>query len=130
VAPGKPFTIDTTKLPDGFHELRIVAMDASPIEIQGRVIVPFIVDNLNTKLTFTASANQIKFVDKLRLSVRQPGAESISIRQNSQELASVKGEGGDVEIAASKIGRGPAVLQAFSEGSAKAASAPVRIMVE
>jgi hypothetical protein len=64
------------------------------------------------------------------MSVRQPGATAITIRQNSRDLASVKGEAGDVVIAASQLGRGPNTLQAFSEGSVPAVSAPVRIVVE
>ena len=36
-APGNPLDLDTTKLADGYHELRIVAIDADPIETQCRI---------------------------------------------------------------------------------------------
>jgi hypothetical protein len=129
-APGKAVEIDTTKLPDGFHELRLVGIDSTPIETQGRLIVPFRVSNQGANLEFRVSSAQVKFIEKLRLTVRQPGSKFITIRQNSRVLARVEGEAGDVEIAAAKIGRGPSVLQAFSEGSIKAVSAPVRVLVE
>jgi hypothetical protein len=65
----------------------------------------------------------------LKVQVRQPGATAIAIRQNSRELGRVKGESGELEIPAATLGRGPIVLQAFSEGAAAAASAPVQIQV-
>ena len=67
---------------------------------------------------------------KLKLNVRQPGATAISIRQNSRELARVQAESGEVEVAGTALGRGPATLQAFSEGKTAAVSAPVRVLVE
>jgi hypothetical protein len=129
-APGKALGIDTTKIPDGYHELRFVGIDSSPIETQGRLIVPFSVRNQDANLQLKVSPNQVKFIDKLRITVRQPGATSISIRQNSRDLARVEGEAGEVEIAAAKIGRGPSTLQAFSEGNVKAISVPVRVLVD
>jgi hypothetical protein len=129
-APGKPLDIDTTKFADGYHELRVVGIDASSIETQGRLVVPFQVDNHNASLQLKVSPGQVKFIDKLRVTVRQSGASSIVIRQNSREVGRVEGEGGEVEIAAAKLGRGPATLQAFSAGTNKAVSAPVRVLVE
>jgi hypothetical protein len=128
--PGKAFEIDTTKYADGFHELRLVAIAPDAIETQGRLIVPFNVANHEANLQFNASPTQAKFLEKLRLTVRQSGAKFITIRQNSRELARVEGEAGEVEIAVAKLGRGPSVLQAFSEGSVKAVSPPVRVLVE
>jgi hypothetical protein len=61
--------------------------------------------------------------------VKQPGATSIAIRQNSREVGRVQGESGEVEIAAAMLGRGPVTLQAFSEGPAATVSQPVRISV-
>jgi hypothetical protein len=61
--------------------------------------------------------------------VGQPGATSIAVRQNSREVGRVEGEAGEIEISAATLGRGPTVLQAFSEGPAAAVSAPVSIQV-
>src|SRR5690606_7781898 len=36
--PGERIRLDTTKLADGYHELRVVATDSTPIETQGRWI--------------------------------------------------------------------------------------------
>ena len=65
-----------------------------------------------------------------RVSVRQPGATAIAIRQNSREVARVQGEAGDVEIEAATLGRGPTTLQAVSEGATPAVSRPLSIRIE
>ncbi|HVT26802.1 MAG TPA: hypothetical protein VHE81_02180 [Lacipirellulaceae bacterium] len=128
---GKPLALDTTKLLDGYHELRVVGYRSDPIETQGRSIVPIIVANhpatIELKLT---SASRVELVGKLKLSVRQRGAKAIVIRQNSREVVRVQGESGEKEISAATLGRGPTVLQAFSEGPAGAASAPVNVDIE
>lgn len=131
MVPGKTVNLDTTKLLDGSHELRVVGVATGPLETQGRTIVPFTVINHAAKLEIkTVPAATVEFAAVLRVAVRQSGATSIAIRQNSRELARVTGEAGEVEIAAATLGRGPTVLQAVSEGNAAAASPPVRIMVQ
>jgi hypothetical protein len=66
----------------------------------------------------------------LRVSVRQPGATAIVVRQNRREVARLKGESGDVELPAELLGRGPVALQAESEGDQPAMSAPVRLEIQ
>jgi hypothetical protein len=122
--------IDTTKLADGHHELRIVGIDSDAIETQGRLILPFIVRNRESQLEIKVAPARAKFLDTLRIRVRQPGATRITIRQNSRTLSHVKGEAGEVEVAAAMLGRGPNTLQAISEGNAPAVSAPILVPVE
>jgi uncharacterized protein (TIGR03790 family) len=129
--PGKPLPLDTTKLADGYHELRIVGIRSDPIETQGRTIVPVFVNNHDAAVEIKISpATHIPLTAKLKVSVRQPGVTAFTIRQNSRDLGRVKGESGDLEILATTLGRGPTTLQAISEGKAAAASVPVRIFIE
>jgi uncharacterized protein (TIGR03790 family) len=125
---GQSLELDTTKLADGYHELRVVAIDADPIETQGRAIVPIFVNNHGDKLEFSVSPRpQVVVTDKLRISVRQPGATSIVVRQNRREVARVAGESGEVEVLAQTLGRGPVVLSAISEGEHAAISSPISL---
>jgi hypothetical protein len=128
--PGDPLGIDSTKLDDGAHELRVVGAAADAIETQGRQIIPFIVNNHGASLELKISPLRAKLSEKFTVSVRQPGATSIVIRQNSRDLGRVQGEAGNIDIAAATLGRGPVTLQAFSEGSVKATSAPTKLQVE
>jgi hypothetical protein len=130
-SPGKPFPIDTKQLADGYHEIRVVGIRSDPIETQGRSIIPILVNNHDAVVELKVSpAARVPLSGKLKISVRHPGATTIAIRQNSRDLASVKGESGEVEILATTLGRGPATLQAISAGKAPAVSAPVHIFVE
>lgn len=125
-----PLDIDTTKMVDGYHELRIVGSGADAIEAQGRVILPFKVQNHDAALEVKAPPASVKSSDKFRVSVRQPGAKAIVLRQNNRELGRVQGEAGDLEVAAATLGRGTSMLQAFSEGDVPVISAPVRMIIE
>jgi hypothetical protein len=126
-----PFAFDTTQLSDGYHELRVVGIRSDSIETQGRAIIPILVDNHDAAVEIKVSpSTRVPISAKLKIGVRQPGATSITIRQNSRDLGNVKGESGELEILASSLGRGRTTLQAISEGKAAAASAPVRIFVE
>jgi uncharacterized protein (TIGR03790 family) len=130
IPPGKTLDIDTTKLADGFHEFRLVGFDTSPLETQGRIVLPVTVNNrgANVELKVVPQAS-VSHSAKFSVAVSQPGATAIAIRQNSREVGRVKGEAGKVEIAAATLGRGPTMLQAFSEGESPAVSAPIRIQV-
>jgi uncharacterized protein (TIGR03790 family) len=129
-AANKSLELDTTGLPDGYHEMRIVGTVADAIETQGRAVMPFYTSNhaaaLDVKVTPLSASNDGKF----HVTVRQPGANSITIRQNSRDVGSVQGEAGEIDVSAATLGRGPSMLQAVSEGDARAVSAPVRVQVE
>jgi hypothetical protein len=128
--PGQTIRLDTTKLSDGYHELRIVGSHADPIETQGRRILPITVNNRDAAVELEVSPQPgIGFSGKVAVRVRQSGATSIAIRQNSREVGRVEGEAGEIEIAAATLGRGPTTLQAFSEGAGASASAPVVVQV-
>jgi hypothetical protein len=128
--PGQVISLDTTKLTDGYHELRIVGSHADPIETQGRRILPITVSNHAVAIELeVAPSPGVGFAGKVKVRVRQTGATSITIRQNSRELGRVEGEAGELEIPAATLGRGPTTLQAFSEGKTAATSAPVVVQV-
>jgi uncharacterized protein (TIGR03790 family) len=128
--PGKTVALDTTKLADGYHELRIVGIHGDAIETQGRAIVPIVVNNHGRTLQMDVSPRAgVSSLSKVKVRVSQSGAKVISVRQNSREVGRVNGESGEVEIAASVLGRGPTKLQAFSEGDAVAVSRPVQLQV-
>jgi hypothetical protein len=128
---GQSIALDTAKLADGFHELRVVGSAAGSIETQGRSVVPILVKNQETELEMEVMPQPVVgYAGKLSVSVRQPGATAIAIRQNSREVARVQGEAGEAEIAAQGLGGGPTTLQAFSEGENPAISPPVRIEIK
>jgi hypothetical protein len=129
-APGQAPQLDTTKLSDGFHELRVVAVNSDAIESRGRVVLPIIVDNRNGSVELSASPlSGVTATDVVKFTVRQPGATSIVIRQNVRQIAQIKGEAGDASVLAATLGRGPVTLTAESQGPNPAISRPLRIEI-
>jgi hypothetical protein len=129
-APGTTLSVDTTKLADGYHEFRFVGIHADPVETQGRKIVPIEINNRGGAVELAVSPLSVARLDaKLKVIVRQPGSTSIAIRLNSHEIGRVVGESGEIEVPAATLGRGPSLLQAFSEGPVPAVSRPVLIQV-
>lgn len=128
-APENTLEVDTTKLADGYHELRVVGITADAIETRGRIIVPFTVRNHDAALDIKVEPFPAKMNQKIRVEVRQPGAKAIVVQQNNREVGRVQGEAGTVEVSATTLGRGPSFLQAISEGPAPVASVPMKVLV-
>jgi hypothetical protein len=127
---GQTINLNTEKLADGDHELRVVGAASGAIETQGRRIARIAVANHDGELEMEVSPRVAAQGGKLSVSVRQPGARAIAIRQNHREVARVEGEAGTAAIPAATLGRGPTTLQAFSEGDTPAVSPPLRIQIE
>lgn len=117
--------LDTEKLVDGYHELRIVAINADAIETRGRQILPIVVNNHGRKLELAALEKAVAATDVVKITARQPGATAIVVRQNRREVARFQGGEGEASVSAATLGRGPVVLQAESEGPAATLSQPL-----
>ncbi len=139
--PGKPFKLDTAKLSDGWHEIRIVAVTADAIATQGNLIVGITVNNHGRKIRamYTlAVVNKAVLGDKVPFTVQLPGAKKIGIFHNSRELASVEGPTGIIKIDTRRLGLGTVRLQAIGtipiDGKkvteALVSSAPIELTIE
>jgi hypothetical protein len=128
-APGSAPQLDTTKLPDGYHELRVVAVNADAIASRGRQVVPIVVNNHGRKVALTASAPSAETTEMITIAAEQAGATAIVVRQNRREVARFTGSKGEAKVLAASLGRGPVVLQAESEGPTPALSPPLRLEI-
>ena len=80
--PDGQFQLDTQKLGDGHHELRIVAVETSLIESQGRLIRPVMVNNRGGQLTWrTEPEGVVPWESQLNITAQSPGAKEIAIIQ-------------------------------------------------
>jgi hypothetical protein len=121
--------INTAQLSDGYHELRIVAINGDAIESRGRTILPIVVNNHGRKLELKTSAPTYSATEMVHIEAAQTGAETIVVRQNGREVARFQGGKGEADVLAATLGRGPVVLQAESEGAEPARSAPLRLEI-
>jgi hypothetical protein len=129
---GGQLQFDTASRPDGSHELRVVGIDSSPIETQGRIILPVTFDNHGLSMTLTPSANNVRLGDKVRLQAKATGVNRILVYASGQQWP-INGEQGTVTIDTNALGAGPVTLRAIGLGSGGVVShvlaAPVTIQV-
>jgi hypothetical protein len=115
--PGENLTLDTSLLPDGYHELRVVAIEGGLIQSQGRAIVPVITDNYGRKIQVKiASKGVVRPDSPLILDVDSPGSTSVCFLQNSRATGKINGEKGQIRIEAAQLGAGPVSLQVIGLG--------------
>ncbi len=131
---GDSLELDTSKLADGYHELRFVAIEPGPIESQGRLIVPIHVDNQGGSVEVTSSRKTFRWGQTLQLSVKAPGMAGVAVFHNGRSVGTLAGEEGEVTIDTRRLGMGPVTLCAFgisSGGTRKEiAAAPLEVSIE
>ena len=111
VQDGGSFKLDTTKIPDGYHELRVVAIQDSMIESRGQLIRPLKVDNHGRTIEVRVSRLKIPWNQQLFIEVESPGSKSVYVMHNRRPVAHIKGEKGQARIDPRKLGVGPVSLQ-------------------
>ena len=80
--------LDTRKFPDGDVELRVVGIEASPIETQGRAILPVRFNNHDRPIEFSCSAAEsATWGESVHLTASAPGATKILFLEASASWA-------------------------------------------
>ena len=108
--PGEQLGFDSVKLADGYHELRVVAIEDSNIENQGRTIIPCLVNNNDHQITCQPAKLQLRARGKFRLSVNAPGATQVVVYHRRESIAKITQENGLMTIDTSGLGTGPVEL--------------------
>lgn len=128
--PGGQFSLDTTNLADGIHELRVVATDTSSIETQGRWIGEVIVKNgLDAVQLSVADARLTKGMEFLTVNVASTRKDAVTVFHNYREVGGVAQGTGTVRIAVETLGTGPVILHAQTEGEPGLRSRPLRVLL-
>jgi hypothetical protein len=123
------------RLADGYHELRVVAVDAGPIEAQGRRIIPITTANHGRKIEASVVTKPPLKADKpITIAAKSPGAIGIVVIQGHRVVARIAGEQGQAEIAPNVLGAGPVELRVVGMGNGGAAThalaAPIELTVQ
>ena len=104
--------IDSARLGDGYHELRVVAVGPQPVYTRGYKIVPIKTSNHNRTIEVEHTpANEVRIGKSIRVEAKCPGATEIDIEHNGRSVAKIDGEAGQVEIDTEALGKGPVTLQ-------------------
>ena len=126
---------DSTQFPDGDAELRVVGLEASSIESQGRVILPVKIANHNRSIEVSSTAKgTATWNEPFQVSARAEGALRIVFFEGPRMLGTVTADHGEIEIKPEELGLGPIGIQAkaqFSDAPQDAVVAgPIRLTIE
>jgi hypothetical protein len=128
--PDASFAWDTTKVADGWHRLRVVAIDDTPIAVQGAW-------NAAVQVKNGQDAIQLLLTETPRVALGSPAPISVTstlktpvqVLSNGRLLATIAGGSGLATIDSNQLGRGRVELIAEQAGSPGLQSRPVTVDV-
>jgi len=130
---GERLPIDTTQMADGHHELRVVAIESSPVESQGRWIMPVSFANNGRTLSLSVEPRRVKPSGTVRVSVAGEGLQGVVIFAMGRVLGRTQEAVSSIEVPAELLGRGSVTIRAtgrFGDGAANSVNAlPVTVEV-
>jgi hypothetical protein len=125
--------LDTTRLPDGVQDLRLVAVEAGPLETRYFANWPISIDNRGRRVVVDGAPPHVHHGDAVDLAGRAEGARRVMVRHGTRMLAEAPVRGGQwrVQVPSSALGMGPVALQVVAEyadgGAARATPLPLTV---
>jgi len=117
---GDSWHLNTTTIPDGYHELRVVAVSADSIHAQGHIARMINVNNTGKLIkSQTTKERKIPVTGTIKIRTTCPGADRIMFSHNHRNLVVKKGATVEADIDAALLGPGPASIipiGVFSKG--------------
>ena len=115
--PGENLSLDTTGFADGWHELRVVAIGPTPIESQGRQILPVRMANHYRKIEASLVGDGPWHADKpLMIAVDSPYSIGVVAMHGCRVVARITGEKGRIDVPGNTLGVGPVRLRVVGLG--------------
>jgi hypothetical protein len=111
--PGERLAIDTPALADGHHELRVVGVESSAVESQGRWVMPVRFANHGRSLALKVEPETVPLDGSVRVSVSGEGIESAAVFAMGRVLGRTTGGNGSIEVPAAVLGRGRVTVRAI-----------------
>jgi hypothetical protein len=133
ISPGNAFEVDTTRLADGYHDLRVIAYEASDVRTQGRWTGSMVVDNHGRRVetTVAPSTGDLSTVFTVAAAVNGGEASELRLMHNGRVIAAQAGGEASFEVPGRVLGAGEVeitVVAEFTDGRS-AFSAPVGLTV-
>lgn len=132
VTPGTPFTIDTTTLNDGWHDIRVLAYDSTSIRSIGRWIGDLDVSNWgrDAAAVATPASGDLTTAFSIDVSVTGPEPDHVRLIHQGRVVGSRTGSG-PVQVHGRILGAGPVTLWAkatFPDGT-EVRSRPISLTI-
>jgi hypothetical protein len=119
--PGGRLRLDTARLADGHHELRVVAIAATAVETQGRLVVPVMFANYGRSLQLTAAPLRVPAGGTTTLTLEGTEIDGGLVFATGRVLGRFTGPSGTIEVPAAVLGRGKVTIHATGRGGRTAA---------
>ena len=129
---GDRLPLDTTLFSDGHHEVRVVAVESSPIETQGRWVKDVAFANHGHHLTLSAEPRRLSMADALHITVSGSRADSVTVFSAGRVLGRLNADDRALDVPAADLGCGTVTLYAIAhrDGVGVASATPVTIVVQ
>jgi len=116
---GKPLIWDTRTVSDGYHDLRLVAVDSDPIETRSYRRYSIYVSNKTIDFEVKVKNNEPVYYENIVITGNTADDTVIEIFQGSRVLGSIKVENGDwkIMIPSEKLGIGTVSLSVIATGT-------------
>jgi hypothetical protein len=122
---GQSLMLDTRSLGDGYHEIRVVAVDDTPIQTQGRWIGGVTVKNGREALQLLAPDGPRVAGDQVNLMIASSREGVTAVYHNERPLGRINGREGRLQLTTEKLGKGRVMLQARGMGKTPVRSQPL-----
>ena len=127
---GQKFDLDTREMPDGYHELRIVATESGPVATQGRWIDSILVKNGRNAVQLSIeNQSQLASDGYVKIRVSSTQKQAVAIMNNGRKLVEISSGNGQSKIPLDLLGHGPVVLRGVVEGEPGLVSRPLGFQV-
>jgi len=126
---GGRLTVDTAAVADGHHDLAVVAIDASPLETQGRRVVPVVFANHGRSLELSVEPRQTTLKGTVRVGVKGVGIEGAVVFATGRVLGRTTGAEASIEVPAELLGRGRVTVRATGRGGPRAVDGATAVPV-
>jgi hypothetical protein len=131
--PAGRLTVDTTTLADGHHELRVVGIAATPVETQGRAVIPVVFANHGRTLTMTVTPQRVPLDGSVKIAVAGGSLDGVLVFATGRVLGRLQAASGELDVPAVMLGRGRVTIHATGRAGRLAAESvnatPVTVTV-
>jgi hypothetical protein len=105
--PTKPISFDSSKLSDGYHEIRLVALHGMTIQSKRSLAIPFQINNDNKSVSLSSSVEKVGLEDKITLDYKASFGEKVELIHNHRVISTSNGNAGAFVVDGNKLGEGP-----------------------
>jgi len=130
IKQGESFQLDTTQLADGWHEVRIIAVDNTDAATQGSKIAEVEVKNGSHTLQLTVDNPRIGIGGTISVRVESTAGYDATVMHNGRAVGKLAKGRGRVQLSGAGFGRGKSSVYAIQELGGKEALRSRRVTVE